>query len=471
MKKYYFLIIATIILGLVLTGCSLLSNVGQVPVTEQSGISYLTKATESDPLETTLFAGQHIDVGTVSVWNGINEALGVECLYVKYEITLAGWCLIETHLAVATSLDGIPQTKKGNPIPGQFPYKHEDLDFATDDEYIIPLSEIDEEVECEDIFYIAAQASLQNLNNPEFVETVIVDAYSDDFNPLATCSIVILESGKMYLLEASEVANAGAKIDFDAKYSISGRFPLDTWTDLVTGYEIHGPDLLGLAVDGVFVDWGVYNPAHVYYWDMTGKGSCVALRIYDLPGSYGNNSGSLTVDIYLYQEESAWAGFVEVESEETQIPFDGKNWATYFEYEIENLLPTISSDDLAGSYLIDADIVFDVKTVNPLCGEEYERVIFKYTIWNTNLSDIKSFEYLDGTIYKPMPMVQYGSDVGGYFGPLPDCFTMPVSYSEETTFKIKFNTARVYNVAITLNDCNNGVLTTLNESVEVLVGP
>jgi len=46
MKKYYFLIIVALILGLVLTGCSLLSNVGQVPTTGQSGISYLTKGVD-----------------------------------------------------------------------------------------------------------------------------------------------------------------------------------------------------------------------------------------------------------------------------------------------------------------------------------------------------------------------------------------------------------------------------------------
>jgi len=43
MKKYYFLIIVVLILGLVLTGCSLLSNIGQAPATEQSGITYSTK--------------------------------------------------------------------------------------------------------------------------------------------------------------------------------------------------------------------------------------------------------------------------------------------------------------------------------------------------------------------------------------------------------------------------------------------
>ena len=43
MKKYYFLIIVALILSMVLTGC-LLSNIGQAPATEQSGITYLTKA-------------------------------------------------------------------------------------------------------------------------------------------------------------------------------------------------------------------------------------------------------------------------------------------------------------------------------------------------------------------------------------------------------------------------------------------
>jgi len=48
MKKYYFLIIVALILGLVLTGCSLLSNISQVPATEQSGIAYLTKGSSPD---------------------------------------------------------------------------------------------------------------------------------------------------------------------------------------------------------------------------------------------------------------------------------------------------------------------------------------------------------------------------------------------------------------------------------------
>jgi len=42
MKKYYFLIIVALILGLVLSGCTLLSNIGQVPSTEQKGMPLST---------------------------------------------------------------------------------------------------------------------------------------------------------------------------------------------------------------------------------------------------------------------------------------------------------------------------------------------------------------------------------------------------------------------------------------------
>ena len=282
MKKLSYLIVLTLILGLVLTGC-FLSNVGQVPTTEQSGIAYLTKGTETAPDVFTLYAGQHIDVGTVEVWNDGEE------LHVVYNTT-GGWEMTETHLAVATSIDGIPQ-KNGNPIPGKFPYKHENLGGVTSDQYVISLNGWDVETE----LLIAAHASLPNMDDPEFEFVGTVNVNAD--NLLATCSTVILESGKKYQLKAIGTAFAGDTIWFDAKYSNSTRYssPPDSWTDEVAGY-MGDPNLLGLAVDGVFVDWGVYNPAHVYYWDMYGSDSCVSLLIYDI--HYPNNTGSLTVDIY-----------------------------------------------------------------------------------------------------------------------------------------------------------------------------
>jgi len=129
MKKLYYLIILTVILGLVLTGCSLLSNVGQVPTTGQSGVTYLTKG---GPTVVTLFAGKDEDVGTVTVSDdGTN-------LTVIYNTT-GNWVMTETHLAVADSLAGIPQTQKGNPIPGKFPYSAEHDPAVNFYSYEIPL--------------------------------------------------------------------------------------------------------------------------------------------------------------------------------------------------------------------------------------------------------------------------------------------------------------------------------------------
>jgi len=66
-----------------------------------------------------LIAGQYTDVGDVTVWREGDN------LYVKYAITEDSCALTETYLAVANSLDGIPKTKTGNPIPGQFACKME----------------------------------------------------------------------------------------------------------------------------------------------------------------------------------------------------------------------------------------------------------------------------------------------------------------------------------------------------------
>ena len=59
MKKSIYLIVLALILSLVLTGC-LLSNVGQVPTTNQGGVSYLTRDPEFDPRVINLIAGQNL---------------------------------------------------------------------------------------------------------------------------------------------------------------------------------------------------------------------------------------------------------------------------------------------------------------------------------------------------------------------------------------------------------------------------
>jgi hypothetical protein len=121
--------------------------------------STLSAHTESDPFVTDLVAGRDIDAGEVLVWND------ADYLYVKYA-TAAGWCLSETHLHVAAALEGIPQTKNGNPIPGHFDYKSLHA-CSAETTYTIPMpwatgTEL----------YIAAQAELLAVTPSGFVYSI-----------------------------------------------------------------------------------------------------------------------------------------------------------------------------------------------------------------------------------------------------------------------------------------------------------
>ena len=80
-----------------------------------------------------LNAGQDIEVGVVNIWND------PATLYVQYMTTEPGWMIAETHLAVADSVAGIPQTKKGNPIPGQFEYSMHHDPMVQQYTYEVPL--------------------------------------------------------------------------------------------------------------------------------------------------------------------------------------------------------------------------------------------------------------------------------------------------------------------------------------------
>src|SRR5512139_644942 len=77
--------------------------------------AFVLASTANDPFITDLIAGQHTVVGSIKIWND------ADFIYVKYE-TISPYCLMETHLAIASDLSGIPQAN-GNPIPGQFPYQ------------------------------------------------------------------------------------------------------------------------------------------------------------------------------------------------------------------------------------------------------------------------------------------------------------------------------------------------------------
>jgi len=103
----------------------------------------------------TLYAGQHIEVGTVTVSSDIDN------LTIKYETT-DNWTLKNTHLHVAASYENIPKTNSHNPIPGQFDYKSENLPCGTMNlTYVVPISN-------ENItLFIAAHADVSKTNDKE----------------------------------------------------------------------------------------------------------------------------------------------------------------------------------------------------------------------------------------------------------------------------------------------------------------
>jgi hypothetical protein len=104
-----------------------------------------------------LIVGRNTDV----VGNVLVSKAG-DYLRIKFEITDSKWCMTKTHLHVAPSLENIPQTKNGNPIPGRFDYKGL-FDYSTganmcgmDYTYLVELNGLT------GLLYIAAHADVIN---------------------------------------------------------------------------------------------------------------------------------------------------------------------------------------------------------------------------------------------------------------------------------------------------------------------
>ena len=118
----------------------------------------------------TLYAGKNIPVGEVQVSNDADN------LYVEYHVTVDGWAMTETHLAVASSVAGIPQAK-GNPIPGQFAYSKDHMPAVTDYTYTIPLTQ----VPSGSPLYIAAHAAMVHTTEGciDIVSDTMVDVVND----------------------------------------------------------------------------------------------------------------------------------------------------------------------------------------------------------------------------------------------------------------------------------------------------
>jgi hypothetical protein len=506
MKKYYFLIILALVLGLVLTGC-LLSNVGQVPTTEQSGISYLTKGagTEADPEVIDLIAGQNITVGTVSVWNDCDE------LHVTYEITKEGWCLTETHLAVAQvgvydspSSDDIPQTKKGNPIPGQFPYQccYDEVD----EQWVFQKKDDD----APDASCYEADLKLTDPCLPKITYTISLEDWYTGTELFIAAHAVTEEvtcfdgMGPGVTVEGTEGLDIAGSITVEALVKVEASNDDEFYTIVGKWNDISVNERAWLL--------GMYNMRPCFYISPDGTNCARAIvglenelnigQWYPLKGTFDSSTGEIEIyvdnvlkntnypdleNIYLngepvliggdcaggsnniffngcIDEVKVWDGIGEGATLVLEWPeietvwgagtrfVDRGNWATYFTYDTGL---TISSEGLDGTYGINTDIEFTITTTNPPlpCGVGYDFVRFNYIIYDIDLSDIASFVAYWGGAWYPQPMKEVDGNIEGYFGPELG-FPMTVPYDETTELKINIKTADTYKFVIELIDLN-----------------
>jgi hypothetical protein len=143
MKNQLFVLVVTILSVFLMWTCS--EQPATMPDESNSAssgpISLFSSGDDGLLCVATLWAGQHIEVGIVTI-----KKEG-ENLIVKYQITQGDWIITETHLYV-----GPTPPDKGS--PGKFPYMKENVDDTVDD-YTIALDDVVNENNC---FYVAAHA-------------------------------------------------------------------------------------------------------------------------------------------------------------------------------------------------------------------------------------------------------------------------------------------------------------------------
>jgi len=388
-------------------------------------MTYVTKGgpTESEAESFPLYAGQDWEVGEVLVWDDGTQ------LCVKYQLNdaaiLEGWLIYETHWAVADDKSGIPQTKKGNPIPGQFPYGDDELEDKAFYKECISFEDLG--VECGEELVIAAHAviekcvTVQDTLVPELtwtrsseLDVAVFPGYGaqwskeEGFNIL-TPDVFVWDGGEFgqYFtgysdridiswaswictqnqsaksLTGTDLRRFNATFDIPEGCSVTGA----TLGSVNPGYEDVIPmnDNIYIFMNEELIFWGgtigVVEPSTTYFllmerrdtepqtaeskldfpetdgWYMDGTFPAIPSGLFtEVPNQldvfteeFWTGGGmhelflTLQVEQTTCESETAWAANVEIlpEDEEGTIQFDGKNWATYFEYTVECPPPSV----------------------------------------------------------------------------------------------------------------------------------
>lgn len=313
-----------------------------------------------DPLVVDLLAGQTTPIGEVQVWND------ADFLYVKF--VSSGDCLLETHVDVAASPTGIPQTKKGNPVPGQFEYSepHACVGVYTYD------IQLDWPVGTD--LYIATHASTGiSKSMMIFSDGGGQTSVTAGNVPLATYPYPAVDTWEAFddppdTVESyweQRLTYSGSKFSFSVVADWiweSYRVVNPTTTQYVTfehtftidGYPNSGTlfiatdNTYSASLNGEFVgehtDWRNWQIVGGY--DIYPEAGTNILQIvgsnYGAPGyTIDNNPAGLIYEAeidYYADGETAWGC-----GTGNCFDFPGKNWAKYFTYTVQPVCPAIES--------------------------------------------------------------------------------------------------------------------------------
>ncbi|MBN2404640.1 MAG: hypothetical protein JXE06_03580 [Coriobacteriia bacterium] len=197
-------------------------------------------------MEYPLYAGQDWCIGTVLV----NNCLDKVC--VKYvldpEVAADGWLLTEIHFSIGEEVANIPQTKKGNPIPGKFNVRDCFNPGVTEtDPYCV---DIEECWESDELFF-AAHAVVKRMDC-----TVLAEA------PYAGTSIESVAQGlcKDGSMVAAERSVPEAVLTWDTDKLPTDFFSLGFGGEIVIGFDCCIANGDGCDIRVVEDTWGVYPP-------------------------------------------------------------------------------------------------------------------------------------------------------------------------------------------------------------------
>jgi hypothetical protein len=304
----------------------------------------LRSHTEEEPYKVDLFAGQHEDVGDVSVWEDGHY------LYIKYETT-GGWCLTETHLQVATSLNDIPQAE-GNPIPGHFSNQTEhncvteytyafDLEWVPDTILYIAAHAVVKKAIKEAPYYASAVfSSKQGLRKDG--KPVLPERSVPEYGLNLDSTFFSLGFGGEIIVEFDCPISNGEGNDVVIWEETWGQYPLETAEVLASMKGKNDWTYLGTANN--LTDLGTKNQ-HPSEFDLGDLKSAKYIKIIDTtnPDIHGADADGFDLNAVAslqdcIQEETAWgAGY----------DFLGENWATYFIYEVQTSIEVFPEEGTA----------------------------------------------------------------------------------------------------------------------------